>query len=216
MRPVKSWCERIIETNKTYRVWESGVEHLVQVKNVGDKTIKVIDLRSNQIRDMNRAKFQDALNNGKITVSAGTRRLSETVRAYGIPVKANCVRITDLEAVVEIIAAEASEAPATRLTMRRQGKRITVEAYEGNVLVGYAHLVEGPDFIEADDTDSHDALWIKPDHRRQGLANQLYDFVERKTGRPIIPSEHRSGAGDMFWQKRIKRLPTDHPAHEWI
>lgn len=105
---------------------------------------------------------------------------------------------------------------APRLTMRRQGQRITVEAFDGAVLVGYAHLFDGPDFIEADDTDGHDALWVKPDHRRQGLAMSIYDYVERETGRSIIPSEHRSGAGDLFWDKRIKRLPADHPAHDWV
>jgi len=112
---------------------------------------------------------------------------------------------------------------ATGATLKhsKSGKKLRVEAFEGKKLVGFARLVIGDDFVEADDGDTDDinpdkVLWVHPDYRRLGLADKMYDYAEKITKKYIIPSESRSGDGDKFWEARLKRLPEDHPAHDWF
>jgi len=105
-----------------------------------------------------------------------------------------------------------------RLEYSNKKKQHSVTAYHKKTgkMVGYAYFVQGPDHLSADDRDGDNASWVHPDHRGKGLANKMYDHVERKSKKQIIPAEHRSGAGDKFWDKRAKHLPEDHPAHEFL
>jgi hypothetical protein len=61
---------RMLEKNKTYRVWSHGIEGLVQILDIGDKTIKVQDLVANKVKRVDKAEFQKLLDKGAITVSA--------------------------------------------------------------------------------------------------------------------------------------------------
>lgn len=102
------------------------------------------------------------------------------------------------------------------LELVSQDKFISVYAHDENGrLAGYAHFIKGPDFLEAREHES-DSLFVKEEHRRKGLAQAMYDLAEEKSGMPLIPSEHLSGRGRLFWQARLKSLRKDHPAHDWF
>jgi GNAT superfamily N-acetyltransferase len=94
---------------------------------------------------------------------------------------------------------------------------LTISAHDrSGKIVGRAKFFKGETYIEADDTDGENAVFVDEGHRRKGLANGMYDLAERVSGMKIIPSEQQSGTGTYFWQSRIQKLPEDHPAHEWF
>jgi len=105
---------------------------------------------------------------------------------------------------------------AVTISHQKTDKKLKVEAHDNGKLIGYAYLVIGPNFIEADDTDGNDSLWVDHSRRRQGIADQMYDYAEKTLSKPVIPSEHLSGPGQQFWEARLKKLPEDHPAHDWF
>lgn len=62
--------DRLIEKNRTYRIpHENGETKLYQVLEVG-KSLKVKDLKSGTVKQMDRSSFQKRLNAGEIYVSA--------------------------------------------------------------------------------------------------------------------------------------------------
>lgn len=96
-------------------------------------------------------------------------------------------------------------------------KRVSVKAYDRHgKFVGRASFIKGPDFIEADDSDGINSVFVHPAHRRKGLASAMYLLAEERSGIKVIPSENQSGAGELFWEAFISFLPDNHPAWEWI
>jgi GNAT superfamily N-acetyltransferase len=96
-----------------------------------------------------------------------------------------------------------------------RGLFVSIKTLEGTE-IGRATFVRGPNYLEADDSDLSDSVWVHPEYRRRGLASTMYNYAEAVSGQKIIPSEHSSGLGAKFWASRAKRLHPDHPAHEWL
>lgn len=87
-----------------------------------------------------------------------------------------------------------------------QGEDMVIARDAAGVEMG--HLTYSP----ADDSTFEDTPWITGDvfveekHRRKGVATALYDFAEKHTGKPIVPSEKLSEDGAAFWQARNPSL----------
>lgn len=63
-----------------------------------------------------------------------------------------------------------------------------------NVEVGWVNFEKMDDKLEALD------LSIQPEHRRKGIATEMYTFA-RELGNDIAPSRLQTGMGKQFWAK---------------
>lgn len=103
-----------------------------------------------------------------------------------------------------------------QISFERSGRSLNITATKGKEVVGRASFHIGDDFVEADDLNGDNSLWVSRDYRRLGIATAMYQMAEKVAKKPIIPSEHRSGDGDAFWNSFVKTLPEDHEAREWL
>jgi GNAT superfamily N-acetyltransferase len=46
---------------------------------------------------------------------------------------------------------------------------------------------------------------VKESYRRKGIATKVYDWVEKITGMPVVPSPDLSYEARHFWKKRLSR-----------
>ena len=67
---IERGVERLIEPYKTYRIQKDGKTTLLKIKEVGSTTLTVQDMATNKTSKMNKATFQNDLNNGRIYVSS--------------------------------------------------------------------------------------------------------------------------------------------------
>jgi GNAT superfamily N-acetyltransferase len=77
----------------------------------------------------------------------------------------------------------------------------TVSAYLGRKLVAWANIVESDGFLKPYEMGG-EALFVDPEHRRQGIATAMYDLAEATCGKQMRPSTEQSEDGRMFWKKR--------------
>lgn len=69
--------------------------------------------------------------------------------------------------------------------------------------LGNVSAVSGHPFI--------DLIMLKPEHKGKGLAKHIYNALERKLKRPIVPSPlGLSETATRVWQKRLAKLPAEH------
>ena len=67
---IERGVERLIEPYKTYRIQKDGKTTLLKIKEVGSTTLTVQDMATHKTSKMNKATFQNDLNNGRIYVSS--------------------------------------------------------------------------------------------------------------------------------------------------
>jgi GNAT superfamily N-acetyltransferase len=50
------------------------------------------------------------------------------------------------------------------------------------------------------------AVDVRPDVRRQGIASQMYQFVEKITGKVVYPEKNHSASANKFWNQQNRKF----------
>lgn len=69
-KAIERGVERLIEPYKTYRIQKDGKTTLLKIKEVGSTTLSVEDMATHKTFKINKATFQNDLDNGRIYVSS--------------------------------------------------------------------------------------------------------------------------------------------------
>ena len=89
---------------------------------------------------------------------------------------------------------------------KSQQFRIVAKTKSG-VEIGWVNFENKDDKLEALD------LSIQPEHRRKGIASEMYKFA-KELGNDIAPSKLQTAMGKQFWSKKDHNKPLNETAEE--
>jgi GNAT superfamily N-acetyltransferase len=81
----------------------------------------------------------------------------------------------------------------------RPEKIYGITAYHNGKEIGFATIDHKAQHIDDPSEISIDRVYVKPKHRRKGVATSMYKLLEEHSGKKIIPSENQSPLAIKLW-----------------